>query len=265
MLWIEDIPTPLLGLLCVGAFAILGIGGYYVTKPIVHALMGPPPGHNEGVDVIIGAVTLLYGLILALIAVAVWEQLSAADTAVSQEGSTLRSLYRDVETYPEPDRSTLETQLRDYTKYVIDTEWPAQQRSIVPSGGNDKVAAFETALLAFNPKSEGQRLIHQSAISEFDKMVELRSLRLHAVKEALPSSLWTIILVGAVFTIASTYFLQLGRVRAQLTMTSFVSVLIALIIFVTVDVDHPFQGALSVTPDAFQTNYDWMSHEAATR
>ncbi|HME49298.1 DUF4239 domain-containing protein [Mycobacterium sp.] len=258
MLWIYDIPTPLFGLLCVVAFAILGIVGYYVTKPIVRMLMGPPPGHNEGVDVIIGAVTLLYGLILALIAVAVWEQFSTADTTVSQEASTLRSLYRDVEMYPEPDRSTLTTPLRDYTKNVIDNEWPAQQRGIVPST-NDQISAFETALYAFNPKSEGEKLIHESTIGEFNKLVELRNQRLHTVTQGIPSSLWAIILIGAVLTIVSTYFLQLERVRAQLTMTSFISVLIAIVIFITAVMDHPFRGGFSVGSDAFQTTYDRMT------
>ena len=259
MLWIYDIPIPLFGLLCVVTFAILGIVGYYVTKPIVRKLMGPPPGHNEGDDVIIGAVTLFYGLVLALIAVAVWTKFSAADDTVSQEASALRSLYRDVETYPEPDRSTLTNQLRDYTKSVIDDEWPAQQRGIVPSSVNEQVTAFETTLFAFNPKTEGEKVIHESAIGEYNKFIELRTLRLDSIRQGIQGSLWAILLIGAVLTIVSTYFLQLKRVLAQLTMTSFVSVMIAIIIVITAVMDHPYRGEFSVGPDAFQEAYSRMA------
>ena len=266
MLWIYDLSTPVFGVLCCAAFFILGIVGYFVTRPLVKWLMGPPPGHNEGVDVIIGAVTLLYGLILALIAVAAWEQFAAADNTVGQEAATLRSLYRDVDSYPEPDRTTLTGELQDYTKFVIDVAWPQQQRGIIPTGGTDRISVFEKSLYGFEPKTERARLVDESAIAEFNKMIELRANRLHAVNAGISGSLWAIILIGALITILLTYFLQLERVRAQLTMTSFVTVLIGIVIFMTAAVDHPFRGEVSVGSDAFQQTLELMtSHTTPPR
>lgn len=266
MTWIYDLPTLLFGLLCLVTFTILGIVGYYVTGPIVRMLMGPPPGHNQGVDVMIGAVTLLYGLILTLMAVAVWGEATTASTTVSEEAASMRVLHRSLTAYPEPDRSTLRTELGDYTKSVIDDDWPAQRRGVAPPVRNDKLYAFQKTLFAFNPKSEAEKVVHESTLREFDKMIELRSLRLHSIAQGISSLLWAVILVGALLTIMATYFLQLERVLAQLTMTTFVSIVIAIIIFMTASMDHPFQGRFGVGPGAFQINYDWMeSRNAAAR
>jgi len=78
MLWIYTLSEPVFGVLCCSVFVVLGILGYFLTKPAVRFLIGPAAAHNKGVDAVIGAVTLLYGLVLALIAVAVWQQFVAA-------------------------------------------------------------------------------------------------------------------------------------------------------------------------------------------
>jgi len=258
MLWIYTLSEPVFGVLCCSVFVALGILGYFLTKPVVGFLIGPPAGHNKGVDAVIGAVTLLYGLVLALIAVAVWQQFVAAQNIVASEAATLRSVYRDVDSFAEPERTVLTDQLRDYTRAVIDVEWPQQQRGIVPTGGIDKLAEFEKSLYGFEPGSERVRLVDQSAITEFNRMIEFRVMRLNTVASGIPSTLWATLLIGALITTVTTYFLQLQPVRTQLTMTSFVTLLIGLVVFMTAVVDHPFRGTrgMSVTPEAFQLVYD---------
>lgn len=258
MLWIYTLPEPVFGVLCCAVFVAVGIIGYYLTRPLIRFLLGPPAGHNKGVDAVIGAVTLLYGLVLALIAVAVWQQFVAAQNIVASEAAALRSVYRDVDSFPEPDRTVLTDQLRGYTKTVIDVEWPQQQRGIIPTGGIDKLAEFEKSLYSFEPASERVRLVDQSAINQFNKMIEFRVMRLNTVVSGIPPTLWSVLLIGALITTATTYFLQLEPVRTQLTMTSLVTLLVGLVVFMTAVVDHPFRGTrgMSVTPEAFQLVYD---------
>ena len=258
MLWIYTLPEPVFGLLCCSVFVVLGILGYYLTRPLIRFLIGPTGGHNKGVDAVIGAVTLLYGLVLALLAVAVWQQFVAAQNVVASEAAALRSIYRDVDSYDEPARTVLTDQLRDYTKTVIDVEWPQQQRGIVPDGGIDKLAEFEKSLYSFEPRSERSRLVDQSAIAEFNKMIEFRVMRLNTVATGIPATLWSVLLIGALITTLTTYCLQLQPVRTQLAMTSLVTLLVGLVVFMTAVLDHPFRGTrgMSVTPEAFQLVYD---------
>jgi Protein of unknown function (DUF4239) len=70
------------------------------------------------------SVMVFYGLALALIAVNVFETYADVSKTVSQEATALAVLYRDVSAYPEPIRSQLQKELRDYVDYVIHEAWP---------------------------------------------------------------------------------------------------------------------------------------------
>lgn len=258
MLWIYDLSEPLFGLICCGSFLLLGILGYFLTRPVVRAIMGPDGGRNQGVDAVIGAVTLLYGLILTLIAVAAWQQWVSAQNTVTQEAATLRSIYSDVDSFPQPHRDTLTGELRDYAKAVIEQEWPMQQSGQSPTAALAELDAFERSLFAFEPTTERAKLVTASAVNEFAEMVKLRATRMNTATTGIPMTLWATLLVGALLTTLSTYFLQIERLSAQLAMTGFVTLLIAVVVFMTAVVDYPFRGTrgMSIAPDAFKLVYE---------
>ncbi len=254
-LWIYDIPTWLLAVLIVGTFTLLSVAGLFATRRLIRRLMGPPPHHNEGVDSYVHVAVLLYGLIAGLVAVAAWEQRSAVDDKVSQEASSLAALYRDVSTYPQPWNTRLTHELRDYTAYVINVAWPQQRAGIIPAQGVQYIDAVGNTLDAYEPKTEGQKVVHAAALDQFNRYVELRRARLHEVNSGLPFALWMVIITGGVITILLTYFHALDRFRVHVIMTVFAAVMISLLIFMIAVVDHPLRGEVGVGPDAFQLVY----------
>ena len=254
-LWIYDIPTWLLAVLIVGTFTLLSVAGLFATRRWIHRLMGPPPHHNEFVDAYVHVAVLLYGLIAGLVAVAAWEQRSTVDDKVSQEASSLAALYRDVSTYPQPWRARLTHELRDYTAYVIDVAWPQQRQGIIPAQGVQYLDAFESTLYAYEPKTEGQKVVDAAALNQFNSYVELRRSRLHEVTKGLPPALWMVIVTGGIITILLTYFLALDRFKVHVMMTIFAAILVSLLIFMIAVVDHPLRGEVGVGPDAFQLVY----------
>ena len=74
------------------------------------------------------AVMVFYGLAIALIAVGVWQTHTDAAATTSGEATALGVLYREVGGYPEPLRSQLRQDLREYLDYVIHEAWPQQRR-----------------------------------------------------------------------------------------------------------------------------------------
>ena len=50
-------------------------------------------------------------------------------------------LYRDVSGYPEPARSRLQGELRDYTRFVIEQAWPEQRHGRVPAQSRTRAHA----------------------------------------------------------------------------------------------------------------------------
>ena len=263
MLWLYDLPTWLMGLLIVVVFTALSVGGLYATRPLVLAISGPRPGHNEGVDAYIAAAAVFYGLVAGLIAVAAWEQYANFDDKVTQEAGTVAVLYRDVASYREPYGSRLTEELRAYTRAVIDG-WPLLQHGVVPPRSAALLNTFQATFYSFEPKDDRERIIHTAAIEEFERMIELRRLRLHDKDAGLPEALWAVVIMGGVLTIVLTYFLALERFRVHLAMTVASGILVSLLIFMIAAVDHPFRGGVSIGPDSFQLVYDQLESQRIT-
>lgn len=259
MLWIYDLPTWLLGLLIVGGFTLLSLGGLYATRRLIRRVVGSSTGvASEGVDVFINSAVLIYGLIAGLLAVAVWEQYARVDDQVSSEANALATIYRDASAYPEPWRGKLTAEIRTYVRYLIDVAWPLQRKGIVPDSGVRFVNAIEYTLYAYEPKSEGQKILATSAVDEFNRYLEFRRARLYLINSGLPGPLWAVIMIGAVITIVLTYFLALERWSAHIIMTTFTAIIISLLIFMIAVMDHPFRGEVSVGPDAFELVYQQL-------
>jgi hypothetical protein len=264
VLWLYDLPTWQMGLLIVGAFTVLSVVGLYATRRFVIMITGPRPGHNEGVDAYIAAAAVFYGLVAGLIAVAAWQQYANYDDKVTQEAGAIATLYRDVATYPEPYASSLTEELRAYTRAVIEG-WPLLQHGVVPAQPAALLDTFQATLYSFDPKNDRERIIHAAAIEEFERMIELRRLRLHDKDTGLPVTMWVVVVVGGILTVFLTYFLALERFRVHLTMTIVSGILVSLLIFMIAAVDHPFRGGVSIGPDSFQLVYDQLESQGPTK
>src|SRR5215472_12518485 len=136
MHWIYDLPNWVLGALSVFVFCAFGMTGLAVTRRWVPSLHHATLSHNDIVGFYFGAITVLYGITLGLLMVGVWTTFSEAQQKGDREASCLAAFYRDLSYFPEPNRSQLQTDLRRYTRTVIDVGWPLQQRGIVPRTPN---------------------------------------------------------------------------------------------------------------------------------
>jgi hypothetical protein len=254
--WIYDLPTWLFGLLTVAVTVAVGLGGFYATRKWVRRVHGDEHSHNEIVGFYLGAVCVFYGITLGLLAVGTWQAYSYVDTKVGEEAAALAALYREVSSFPGPKRAELQADLREYARQVIDVAWPLQRRGIIPQNAADILEAFQTHLASFEPVTEGQKTLHAEAYREFDRIVELRGIRLKSVVEGLPSSLWSVVLIGAFFNIAVTWFFDMRSQSMHFWMTVMFSGLLGLLIFLLAAMDNPFRGEISVGPEAFELVYE---------
>src|SRR5258708_19355974 len=63
-----------------------------------------PTGHNGALSPFLTCVSLVYGALLGFTVVVAWEQFSSAETNVSNEASTLTTMYRQTVGMPVPDQ-----------------------------------------------------------------------------------------------------------------------------------------------------------------
>ena len=197
-----------------------------------------------------------------MIAVNVWQNYSDVAKIISQEATAVAALYHDVDSYPEPIRSQLRKQLRDYVDQIIHQAWPLQQRGQTPTAGVKSMNTFQATLGSFEPTSEGQKILHAEAWRAYNQLMQARRLRLDSVQTQLPGILWFIIVAGALISLGSAFFFRVEDAWLHGIQVVFLSAFIGMIVFLIFVFDRPFRGELGLRPDSYQLVYDHLMHSS---
>src|SRR6185436_18359997 len=136
---------------------------------------------NGAIAGLLAALVGIYAIAAGLTAVAVWGNTQDAGTEVGREAAAITVLFHDLGGYPEPLRTKARQALIDYTKYVVEEEWPLHQHGEAPSGPLKIIDDAQRDMFAFEPATEGQKAVHALALQAYNKVIEMRRLRLQAV------------------------------------------------------------------------------------
>jgi hypothetical protein len=255
--WINDVSA----ITAFGVIALVFVTicwlGILALRPLAKSLARRQPGLNETVGDFLQYFGVIYGLLLGLLAVAVYQNLADVEKTAGNEAAALGALYRDVGAYPEPIRSEIQAEIRDYARFVIDEAWPLQQKGVVPSGAVKDVALIHERLSSFEPQTKGQEALHQTALRQFNTFFEYRRERLHSVRTSLPPVLWYTVIVGALLNMLLICLFDL-RLEIHLLLGGILSFFLATMMTVTLLLDEPFRGAVKVPPDAYELVYDQL-------
>ncbi len=253
-----DLPLWITGSGIIGGLCLFSIGGLLLVRRQVLPRLRIHIEDSEFSGSMVQSVMVFYGLAVALIAVSVFQTYSDVSKIVSQEATALAALYRDVSAYPEPIRPQLQNGLREYVQYVIHEAWPLQQRGKIPGGGVELMNYFQKTLIAFEPATEGQKLLHGEALRAYNNMILARRLRLDAVGTGLPGVMWVVIMVGAVIGLGACFFFKVEDTRLHAILVTLLAAFMGLVIFMIFALDRPFRGDLGLRPDPYQLIYDQL-------
>ena len=203
MYWVYDLPNWLFGLYTVAAFLAFGGIGLWITEWYFGYRTKPRHEANEVVSYYFTAIVGFYGITLGLVSVGTWQTFADADNKSTVEAAAIEALYRDLGAYPEPPRTAMQDGLKEYTKNVIETAWPMQRKGQTPTGGTARMNVIADLMFPFEPKTQGQMAIHQEALKQFNKLSEVRRLRVLSATGGLPATMWWVIVAGAVIVATS--------------------------------------------------------------
>lgn len=249
---LHDYPAWIVGLTTLLVFLSLAVAGLAITRRWtrrrgLHALVD-----NGVIGWIFSAILGIYAIAVGLIAVASWSNSSEASTVASHEAAAIASLYRDLGGYPQPLQGVLEAKLAAYTRHVIDQDWQRQRRGEFPHGGTAILNDFQRPLYAFEPATESQKAAHAEALRAFNEMIEWRRLRIEAVSYAIPGTLWSVVIIGAVVAIAASFVFSMDSFWLHAIMTSLLTTMIGLLVFFILITELPYRGEGSVSPEAYE-------------
>jgi hypothetical protein len=254
VLSIYDLPLDLLILVTALIFVGYCWLGCIFLRPVLRMFVKSRDGTNDVVGYVLSCFCVFYGLLLGLIAVASYQNLSAVEHNVAREVAALDALNQDVGTYPAPYGQNLKWLLRDYCRYVFKYAWDEYADGEIPSGEHTRISAFHERLLAFEPKTDTQKIVHAETIRQFNVFLEHHRVRENSVTTGIPMVMWYVVFMGAVLNITLVWMFDMKLV-AHLFLGGILSFFMGMMILMIGVMDRPFQGDVSVSSAPFETLY----------
>lgn len=201
---------------------------------------------------------VLYGVILALIAAASYENYRDVEEIVLQETSSVAVLYRDASGFPEPTKDELQSLIVEYVDHVIDVDWDLQRAGDIPSHTVQEVTDIQKILFAFEPADQSESNLHLNTIRAFDDFVADRGARIGVTGLELPPMLWLVLYIGALLNAVLIGLVEVGRLRVHLIMAGVIAAYVGVVIFAIASFDHVYMGEVSVDSTYFDELREWL-------
>jgi Protein of unknown function (DUF4239) len=250
--WLESLPTLAAGIVVVGGFVVLSLFVGYIVAQITSDEVRK--AHNELAGFILAVIGVIYAVLLAFVAIGVWERFQVSEARTYDEAGALSTVYRDSEAFPQGEQ--LRREVREYTESVIKVEWP-----LMRSGEEFRLASPLLERVAGTIRSlpvGSARLqnIQAQMLTAVDTALADRDARLTVDSRGINGIIWWVLLIGAVITVGFTYLFGFHRTVMQAAMVGSLSLLVGLVIFLVIALDFPYRGSISVQPEAFRAALD---------
>ena len=258
-IWLYQAPPLYTALVLIFVIVAVSMIGLFLARRYLVPRFTYGEGINDAISGTVQAIGVFYGITVGLIAVAVWDNNSKASDLVSREASAIGGLYRDVRGLPSPLRDELASQLRDYTTYIVEQSWPAQEQGRIADGGTESMSEIQAKLYAYEPTTLGKAQVYGEALSSFNHLADARRLRLSAVTGGLSGVMWAVIWVGAVISIGVAYLFKVQDAKMHALLIALMSGFLAIVLFMIVINDKPFYGSVRISPEPYQKVLERMN------
>ena len=246
---LNTFPTWALATMVIGGLVVFAAAGQYLTRRRWPDIAGGE--HNEIAGVLLGLVAAVYGIVLAFVVVALYEDFQAANAIVRQEATEIEQIERDARVFEDEVRRDVARELGEYTRTVTTAEWGLMTDGKFSARAWREVDELYATLQRYRPRTESQSAFYADAVARLNDLVGARRERLHFAEESLPGTLQLLIFGGALILVAFMFFIGIENLRVQMTMIVATAALIGLNLLLVLLLDHPFSGDLAVSSHPF--------------
>jgi hypothetical protein len=246
---ILDLPIWAVCIIVVGGAAVLGVVLVYGLDVFVKRHRGEE--YNSVVSDGFQAVGMLYAIVAGLLVYGVYTTYQDAYRQSADEASTLVLMYRTAEAFPQPERGEAQQAVVAYINSVMNDEWPALAAG---AGSAETSKAMNRLFDTYGPMQPSTRWGDQysDSVSDLGDVVKLRNQRIGHAKDSLPAIYWFLLFAGGFVTILYLSLAYVEKKAMHALAVSLMAVMLGLVIFLLLEVNHPFRGEVAVSKDNFE-------------
>jgi hypothetical protein len=227
----------------------LSIGGMFVVRRKVS--LNNLRAHHDVTDPLLAVLGTLFAILLGFMLANAMQRFEEARSNAQTEAGVLGDLFRLADGLPQQLKEKTRKDCLVYLDVVTQEEWSLMQKSQMSDRAWSIYGELWQDCIHYEPQSQGQSNIHQALVETMAKVGECRRARAAELNYSLPRPLWLVLCFGGLCTVAFTYFFAVENVRLQILMTSVLTSIICLNVYMLAGYDAPFSGDIAITPDAF--------------
>ena len=233
-------------------FAVFGLVGALGPAVVRRQAKGLAlKDHHDVLGMMFSVAAAFYGVVLAFVIVAAWQNFQDAAQREQVEVLALTELYEVGTRLRMPTRQLMTTAIRGYVSDSLLYEWSDNPYPTTKAGRGD-LKKMLAALLSLDPQSQKEGILYGKAMDQITRLFEARQQRLLYSQSNIPVIVWIVIIFGAGVTIALSFFFFTQHHQLQALTTMLFAMLIGLTIVAIYDLSHPYQGYTRIAPTGFR-------------
>ena len=151
--WFTSLPLAISLPLFVGGFVVVSCLVVVALRPVVRRLVDDAEQWDRVLGHVIGTFGVFFGILLALVAVSVYENYSDTREAALHEAGQITALYRGTTGLPDEVAEPLQETIKEYLRVVIEEDWPDQRRGELPGASLELVDELEAEIHEYDPRA----------------------------------------------------------------------------------------------------------------
>jgi hypothetical protein len=249
MIWMMQVPPWILGSLFVVVLVGFSVAGLIVFRRAVsHTRLEEAHAASGQVFQLAG---VLYAVLVAFVVVVVWEQFRDAQQATHSEALAIADLLRDSEALPAQARPQIRKELIAYTQDVVGDEFPRMRRGEAIEEQSEQLTRVWDSYLHVEPVTRAEVSFYDESIRRLDDLGTSRKVRVASSQAEIPGELWVLLIGGGLIVMLFTFMFGTQDLYVQASVVALTAALMAFVVYLIFTLEHPFVGALSVSPDAY--------------
>ena len=208
--------------------------------------------HNDLIGWQVNIIGTTYAVIIGFMLYTVWTNFQAAQANAENEADALVNVVRSARGLPATQTRLIHDLASQYVDVMLTQEWPAMDELKVSPASQQVMVKLWAALTSAEIHTPLEQTSLDHAFSALSEMTESRRLRQLEVNASLPGILWTLHTAGVVVTIVSACLFGSVDFKLHMIQVTMLSLVLSLVLTAIADINRPFQGAVRVSPAAFE-------------
>jgi hypothetical protein len=241
-------------LLLLGIIVVVA-GGSVLIQTLVRRKFPSLKGeeHNDVIRFAFGVVGFVFAFFLGFVVSAMWGQIGDADARSRTEGAAGVQLARNASVFDQPDRDRIRTALLDYHQAAL-VEWNENAKGAAYPEADDALTRLYSAYEQVQARTDAQKTLLGASFSNLDSLSQARTQRVLQARtdDGPPWSLWAVIWLTSALLLACAIIYDVEKRSTHYSMVAILGVLVAVNLFLVMELSHPFLGDIGTSSDPLQ-------------